>query len=128
MYISLREGRYQDYTTSDEGTQLLQLISTELKLIGFKMNIANYIPLEIMKKFVETHPNLQVFHITTSPKTNEVVVRRMLNGNWQLCVLVDGQMVFAGSYDEYEQLMKESMRERANRKGKEIDDDDDDDY
>lgn len=100
----------------------MQLISTELNLLTFKMHNSNFIPLDMIKKFVETHPKLKLFHITSTPKTSEIMVVRLQSGQWQICVLQDDQVVFAGDYDEYEKLMKQSMQNT--KRGKEVDYDD----
>lgn len=120
--INLREGRLQDYTEMQEGFRLMQLISTQNNLHTFKMHNSNLVPVELMKKFIAAHAKLRLFYIYSTPLTSEFQIMKMPNGEWRIHITYDKQLVFAGTYDEYETLMKDIKE----RKPVDYEDDDDD--
>lgn len=107
MSVNLREGRLQDYREDDEeALQLMQLISTEVNLHTFTFHITHLVSIDLVKQFIESHPTLTMFHITSYPESFETMVIKMPNGDWQIKVIQDEELVFTGDYEEYDQMLK----------------------
>lgn len=77
----------------------------------FKMHETNFVDTESIKRFVENHENLSVFHLTTFPDVYDVaLVRDQPENPWQLQAYYSDERVFVGDYNDFENILEKSRR------------------